>query len=191
MEKRIEKVIIRDANLSKVLSILTNIEENELRYKDMHYITQQFVRKCNLRDHDDEMIVFCQRSDLCTDREDPAVFCMENAGYGDDSIRQEYIDYLMPNYTKDNIVFALEGIEWYGVYVLDANTYALKEFYILPALGGISKFKHLQQKMIHIVNPTKEFENTLAHIPGTTNTLTILGVIANSLIRRYNMKKRW
>ena len=137
------------------------------------------------------MIVFCQRSDLCTDREDPAVFHMDDAGYGDDSIRQEYIDYLMPNYTKDTIVFGLEGIEWYGVYALDANTYALKEFYVLPALGGISKFKHLQQKMIHIINPEKKFENTLAHIPGTTNTLTILGVIANSLIRRYNMKKRW
>ena len=191
MEKRNEKVIIRDANLSKVLSILTNIEENELCYKDIHYITHQFVRECNLRDHDDEMIVFCQRSDLCTDKEDPAVFCMEDAGYGDESIRQEYIDYLMPNYTKDNIVFALEGIEWYGVYVLDANTYALKEFYILPALGGISKFEHLQKKMIHIVNPTKEFENTLAHVPGTTITLGVLGDIANSLIRRYNMKKRW
>ena len=190
MEKRIEKVIIRDANLSKVLSILTNIEENELCYKDIHYITHQFVRECNLREYDDEMIVFCQRSDLCTDKEDPAVFCMEDADYGDESIRQEYIDYLMPNYTKDNIVFALEGIEWYGVYVLDANTYALKEFYILPALGGISKFEHLQKKMIHIVNPTKEFENTLAHVPGTTITLGVLGDIANSLIRRYNMKKR-
>ena len=191
MEKRNEKVIIRDANLTKVLSILTNIEENELCCKDIHYITHQFVRECNLRDYDDEMIIFCQRSDLCTDCEDPAVFCMEDAGYGDESIRQEYIDYLMPNYTKDNIVFALEGIEWYGVYVLDANSYALKEFYILPALGGISKFEHLQKKMIHIVNPTKEFENTLAHVPGTTITLGVLGDIANSLIRRYNMKKRW
>ena len=36
MEKRIEKVIIRDANLLKVLSILTNIEENELCYKAIH-----------------------------------------------------------------------------------------------------------------------------------------------------------
>ena len=97
----------------------------------------------------------------------------------------------MQNYTKDNIVFALDGIEWYGVYVSDANIYALNEFYILPALGGISKFKHLQQKMIHIVNPTKEFENTLAHVAGTTITLGVLGDIANSLIRRYNMKKRW
>ena len=191
MEKKNVKFFNLDSNLTKVLSILTNIEEEKLCYCDGSYISHQFVRECDLTDHDDEMIVFCQRSDLCTDREDPAVFHMDDAGYGDDSIRQEYIDYLMPNYTKDTIVFGLEGIEWYGVYTLDADTYALKEFYVLPALGGISKFKHLQQKMIHIINPEKKFENTLAHIPGTTNTLTILGVIANSLIRRYNMKKRW
>ena len=60
------------------------------------------------------------------------------------------------------------------------------------ATSKIKPIKATLRKAIdYIINPEKKFENTLEHIPGTTNTLTILGVIANSLIQRYNMKKRW
>ena len=184
-------VSLKDQNLRKVLSILTKIDESDLLLETKKKISKEFLVSCNLGLHDDEMIVFCQRDDNCTDAEDPVFYPMEGADNGDDSIRQEFIDYLMPVWDESQIVFGLEGIEWYGVYVLDSKTYALKEFFILPALGGISKFEHLQKKMIHIVNPTEEFENTLADIPGTTNSLRVLGDIANSLIRRYILHKNW